>query len=65
MNFEYETNRLILRILHPNYASMVLDFYEQNKDRIKSSSIEDASFNIEKNELELLSELIQQQRKNK
>ena len=32
MNFEYETSRLILRILHPNYASMVLDFYENNKE---------------------------------
>lgn len=32
MNFEYETKRLILKVLHPNYASMVLDFYEKNKD---------------------------------
>lgn len=32
MNFEYETNRLILKILHPNYAYAVLDFYERNKD---------------------------------
>ncbi|MBQ8472273.1 MAG: hypothetical protein IJ501_02080 [Bacilli bacterium] len=50
---------------YKNYHHLITDFYEQNKDRIKSSSIEDASFNIEKNELELLSELIQQQRKNK
>ena len=50
---------------YKNYHHLIIDFYEQNKNRIKSSSIEDASFNIEKNELELLYELIQQQRKNK
>lgn len=32
MNFEYETQNLVLKVLHPNYASCVLQFYENNRD---------------------------------
>ncbi len=32
MKFEVKTNRLILKILGPEYAAMVLNFYKKNRD---------------------------------
>ena len=32
MLFKYETDRLILRILHPDEAPLVLDFYERDQE---------------------------------
>lgn len=32
MLFKYETDRLILRILHPDEAALVLDFYERDRE---------------------------------
>ena len=32
MLFQYETNRLILKILHPDDAALVLDFYERDQE---------------------------------
>lgn len=47
------------------YHHLITDFYEQSKDRIKSSIIDASTFQIEKNELESISKSIHQQGKNK
>lgn len=36
MQFEYETDRLILKILKPDAASLVLDFYMRDKELFES-----------------------------
>lgn len=32
MKFEHQTEHLLLRVLHPDYAGLVLDFYIRNQD---------------------------------
>lgn len=35
MDTTIETNRLLLRVIHPNYAGLILSFYENNREYLE------------------------------